>query len=313
MKGVEIVTIGEVLAIMLAEQGLPLGAAGTYTAGYAGAEANTAVGLARLGHSVALVTRLGDDDLGRRVHRELRGEGLDVSAVRLDPGRPTGLIVRDAMVGRPTSVAYYRDGSAATALTAADVDAQTLASARALHLCGITPALSDSAHATCLAAVEAAREAGVVVTFDPNVRRRLADADRWREISEVFAARADVVLVGADDADAIGVEDPIRWAHELGAHTVVVKDGARGAVESEDGVLLHQPAIPVPVVDTVGAGDAFAAGWLSGWLRGVDRERRLAEAVAVAAAVVATRGDVPGLPDPAARDRIREGSEVAAR
>lgn len=313
VRDVEVVTIGEVLAVLLAEPGLPLGEAGTYTATYAGAEANVAVGLARLGHPTALVSRLGDDAFGRRVRRELRGEGVDVTGIALDPARPTGLLLRDSLAGRPVSVAYHRAGSAATALSPDDVDAQQVRAARVLHLTGITPALSSSADAACRRAAEIAHEAGVRVSFDPNVRLRLADPARWREIADSYAALADVVLVGVDDAAALGVDDPIVWAHQAGARHVVVKDGARGARESVDGEVHSQPAITVPVVDTVGAGDAFAVGWLSALLRGVPAPQRLAEGAAVAACVVATRGDIPGLPDAATRDAVLAGTEAASR
>jgi len=312
MTDVEVLTIGEVLSVLLAEPGVPLGEASRFDLTYAGAEANVAVGLARLGHTVAFASRLGDDDQGRRVLRELRGEGVDVDAVALDRARPTGLLLRDTL---PTgiSVGYRRAGSAATALTPDDLPSDGLRGARVLHITGITAAISSSARATVLAAAHRARAVGVTVSFDPNIRMRLADAETWREITEELASLADVLLIGADDAAAIGVADPIAWGHERGASTVVLKDGGRGASESSGGQVWQQPAIRVPVVDPVGAGDAFAAGWLSGWLRGVEPERRLLEAAAVAACVVATRGDVPGLPDPARRDKVLVGSEAVAR
>lgn len=312
MGAAEIVTIGETMAVMLAAPGDRLGEASDYGLTYAGAESNVAVGLARLGHRVAFVSRLGDDHLGRRIRRELRGEGVDVDGVALDPRLPTGLLVRDAApVG--ISVTYYRAGSAATALAPADVPLDVVRGARLLHLTGITAAISDSARAACLHAARHARAAGVAVSVDPNVRLRLASPERWRAIADELAPLADVLLVGADDAAAIGVDDPAAWGHEHGAEIVVVKDGARGATESSGGSTWHQRALPVPVLDPVGAGDAFAAGWLSGWLRGLDPSRRLAEAAAVAACVVASRGDVPGLPDPALRDRVLDGAEGVSR
>lgn len=313
----EVVTIGEVMALLLAPAGVPLGAAASYEQGHAGAESNVAVGLSRLGHRVAFVSRLGDDRLGARVLRDLRGEGVDVSHVALDTTRPTGLLLRDTHA-RGVSVDYHRAGSAATLLAPADVPVDLLRQARVLHLTGITAAISDSAHEAVLHAARTAREHGVTVTADPNVRLRLADADRWRHLTEELADLADVLLVGADDAAAIGIDDPAGWAHARGVHTVVVKDGARGATESTaaDGATRtrQQPALPVPVVvDPVGAGDAFAAGWISAWLRGAEPDRRLREAAAVAACVVATRGDVPGLPDPATRDRLLAGAEDVTR
>ncbi|WP_156253450.1 sugar kinase [Pseudactinotalea terrae] len=325
----EVVTVGEVMALLLAPAGVPLGEGVQYEQQHAGAESNVAVGLARLGHRVAFVSRLGDDRLGRRILRDLRGEGVDVSAVALDADLPTGLILRDAL-GHGIAVDYHRAGSAATRLEPASLPLEAIRNARVLHLTGITAAISESARACVLAAATAAREAGVAVTVDPNVRMRLATADRWRAIVEELTDLADVLLIGADDAASVGIDAPIAWAHERGVATVVLKDGARGATESqlssplrtdapgrhggESAGVWRQPALTVPhVVDPVGAGDAFAAGWLSAWLRGLDPDRRLAEAAAVAACVVGTRGDVPGLPDPATRDRLLAGSQEVAR
>lgn len=304
--------MGEAMALMLAAQGSPLGEATAHELSYAGAESNVAVGLARLGHRVAFVSRLGDDHLGRRVRRELRGEGIDVDAVTLDPARPTGLLVRDT-VATGISVGYHRAGSAATALAPDDVPTDLLGRTRLLHLTGITAALSESARAACVHAAQRARAAGATVSLDPNVRLRLARPEQWRQIVEQLTPLTDILLIGADDAATIGVDDPIAWAHDLGVPTVVLKDGARGAIESSEGQRRHQPALTVPVVDPVGAGDAFAAGWLSGWLRGLPPEQRLREAAAVAACVVATRGDVPGLPDPGGRDRMLAGAQEVAR
>lgn len=326
----EVVTVGEVMALLLAPAGVPLGEAASYEQGHAGAESNVAVGLARLGHRVGLVSRLGQDRLGHRILRDLRGEGIDVSAVTLDPAAPTGLILRDAL-GHGVSVDYHRAGSAATRLTSTDLPLEQIRTARVLHLTGITAVLSESAHQTVLTAAGIAREAGVTVTFDPNVRMRLASAERWREIVEQLTDLADVLLIGADDATSVGIEDPIAWAHGRGVAVVVLKDGARGATESHhpvsttfvtsapvaEGVetgVWREPALAVrEVVDPVGAGDAFAAGWLSAWLRGLEPDRRLAEAAAVAACVVGTRGDVPGLPDAATRDRMVAGSQEVSR
>lgn len=312
MADLEVVTIGEVLAVLLAEPGVPLGEAARFDLTYAGAEGNLAVGLSRLGHRTALISRLGDDEQGRRVLRELRGEGVDVGSVSLDPARPTGLLLRDTLA-TGLSVSYRRAGSAATALQPDDIPLDLLERARVLHLTGITAAISGTARDAVVAAARAARDAGVAVSFDPNVRTRLADAGTWRSIADELAPLTDILLIGADDAAALGIDDPIGWGHTHGATTVVLKDGARGARESHAGRIWEQPALTVPVVDPVGAGDAFAAGWLSAWLRALEPEQRLAEAAAVAACVVATRGDIPGLPDPARRDRVLAGGEVVAR
>lgn len=313
---VEVVTFGEAMLLLLAESGTPLPQARRFDAEVAGAESNLAIGLARLGHQTGFFGRVGDDVFGARIVRELRAEGIDVSALTSDPTLPTGMIIRDGTPGVPVSVVYRRAGSAATALRTSDLPEAMIQQARILHVTGITAALSDSAYEATVAAMTLAREAGVQVSFDPNVRLQLAPAARWREIVDDLARNSDLVLTGADEAVILGADtDPAGWFAERGATTVVVKSGASGASEHQASSprpsSVYQPARSVTAVDPVGAGDAFNAGWLSGWLRGLPPQTRLREAAAVASLVVATRGDTTGLPSAAARDRaVTAGADV---
>ena len=244
-------------------------------------------------------------------------EGVDVSALLTDPDRPTGLLLRDSAQGAPITVVYRRAGSAATAMSVAELPVDLIEKARILHATGITAALSDSTFRATLEAMRIARRSGVLVTFDPNVRLRLAPATRWHQIADTLAKEADVVLTGADEAAILCPgADPAEWFAERGASTVVIKLGALGATEygptgQTSGGLLHQPARPVLAVDPVGAGDAFNAGWLSAWLRGVPPTQRLLEATAIASLVVATRGDSAGLPDADTRQRVLgQGADI---
>lgn len=312
----EVVTGGEAMVLLLADGDLPLGAARHFEALVAGAESNVAIGLSRLGHRVAYFGRVGDDAFGGRIRRELRGEGVDVSALRTDPDRPTGLLFRDTVVGSPLTVHYRRTGSAATAMTPQDVPRALVAGARLLHVTGITAALSDGAFETTLGAMRIARQAGVTVSLDPNLRLRLASAERWAEIVDALARHCDIVLTGADEASVFTAgTDTVEWLAGRGVSIVVLKLGPAGAVEhdlrSRSVGLAREPARGVPLVDPVGAGDAFDAGWLSAWLRGLGPQERLREACAVASLVVATRGDSTGLPTADVRDRVlAEGADV---
>lgn len=301
----EVVTLGEVMALFLASDRLPVERAAGFSLGYAGAEATVAVGLSRLGHRARLVSALGDDALGRRIRALLGDEGVITDDVRISAA-PTGVLVRDAPRDSPVVVQYYRQGSAASLMTPDDVPADRVRAAALVHVTGITPALSETAFGTTLHLVELARSAGVPVSFDPNVRLRLAGPAEWRRIIEAFAPLTDIVLTGADDASVVTGEDPAAWFLERGATTVVVKDGARGARETDGRTTDHQPALAVDPVDPVGAGDAFAAGWLHAWLTGGDRARRLRTAATVAGLCVAAHGDVTGLPTAAELDRVLE-------
>lgn len=312
----DVVTFGELMVLLRADTGVPLRAATTFHRDIAGAEGNVAVGLARLGHRVTLGLRVGADAFGSGLVAACRAEGIEVVAT-VDPDRPTGLLIRDVFDDRPIEVVYHRAGSAASALTPADVPVGAIAAARVLHITGITPVLSDSAAEATAIAVAAARAAATVVCFDPNLRRRLAEpavaAARWRPIVE----QSDVVLSGAVEAALLaGRSDPdglAAWFHERGVSVVVVKDGAAGAWASDGTRRVDQPAMRVRAVDPVGAGDAFAAGFLSDLLDGGDLSACMRSGAAVAACAVQVAGDTVGLPTRAERDRLltRDGAPGA--
>jgi len=296
----DVVTFGEAMALMLAEPGVPLRRAHTFRRQVAGAESNVAIGLARLGHRVGWFGRVGADAFGDAVLGALRAEGVDVSRAVVDPEAPTGLLARDCSAARPTEVAYYRRGSAGSRLRPSDVDTGYLGTARWLHVTGITPVLSDGAAAATEAAVRAAHAAGVRVCLDPNIRRRLADPARAAALLRPLLGYADLVVAAEDEADLLG---------DLGPGLVVIKRGSHGARAGD----IEVPAIRVPEVDTVGAGDAFAAGLLSALLRAAPLDVALREASAVAALCVAAPGDTDGLPTAAERDAYLAGGARVTR
>jgi 2-dehydro-3-deoxygluconokinase len=324
VQAAEVVTLGESLVSLIAGERGPLAGSGTFTRTVAGAEANVAVGLARLGHRVAYVGRVGADAFGTVIHRQLRGEGVDTRYLVTDGSGPTGLMVRELRDLGPMEVIYHRAGSAGSRLGPPDIDAArgTIEGARWLHLTGITPALSPSAAAAVVRAKELARGAGVALSFDLNIRRRL-----WSEADAALALRAlvegmDLVLGGLDEAALVGglartLEegggcDPVDAADALlaaGARLVVVKLGAAGALlRDATGTTLSSPAFTVPrVVDPVGAGDAFTAGYLALILDGASPERALRAANACGALAVSTVGDLNGLPDRATLDALLAG------
>nr|WP_278250927.1 MULTISPECIES: sugar kinase [unclassified Actinopolyspora] len=311
------ITFGETMGLLLAQPGLPLEHADSFRRSVAGAESNTVVGLARLGHSVGWFGRVGDDPFGHAALRALRGEGVDVSRAVVDETLPTGLLVRDAHAQRPIEVCYYRSGSAGSSLRPADVDEQWIASARSLHFTGITAALSEDARAAAEKAAHVAREAGVRVSVDPNIRRKLADGPRWRELLRPLTGYADLVLTGLDEAEEIsgrsGERDAAAWFLERGAELVVLKLGSEGAWATDGTEEWFQRAARVPVVDPVGAGDAFNAGFLSARLRGLSVPEALAEGVVVAGNVVQVAGDMDGLPNSRVVELSSKSEQITTR
>ncbi|MFD4239419.1 sugar kinase [Streptomyces sp. NPDC058542] len=324
----DVVCLGESMVTFLPSQPGRLADVPSFGRGIGGAESNVACALAAAGHRAAWVGRVGADGFGDHLVETIASYGVDTSAVRRDPVRPTGIYFRTA-TDRGTDtheVAYYRAGSAASAMSPANVPYEELLAGRILHLSGITAALSGD----CLALLReltAPRPGRPLVSFDVNHRPHLwrgGDADA--SVLLELARRSDLVFVGEDEAEEawgiVGAE-AIRAALPEPA-VVVVKRGSAGATvfasglrpeprssnaggaenaageaENAPDTVTLVPALRVDVVAAVGAGDAFAAGFLSATLRGLPVRDRVRHGHLMAAAVLTVPGD---LTDPPARD-----------
>jgi len=299
----DVITLGETMVSFAAHEPGALDAAATFTKIVAGAETNVGVGLARLGLTVAWLSRLGNDSFASFIRRSLEAEGLDCSAVATDTTRPTGFMLKSrALEGQDPVVEYFRRGSAASALSLADFDAARFLSARHLHVTGITPALSAGCAELVEHAMKAMRTAGRSISFDPNLRPRLwPRREVMAEHLNRLAGLADWVLPGiAEGRTLTGLETPEDIAAfylERGARAVVIKLGAEGAYwRSADGSG-RVPGVKVErIVDTVGAGDAFASGVISGRLQGLDWPTAVARGNWAGAKVIQVVGDMDGLP-----------------
>ncbi|MGY1786792.1 sugar kinase [Geodermatophilus sp. SYSU D00698] len=294
-----VVTLGETMALLWPPEVGLLRHAPVLRLGIAGAESNLAVGAVRLGVPATWIGRVGDDEFGRLVATTLRGQGVTTTAV-VDPGAPTGLMVKERRTARATRVLYYRSGSAGSRLSPDDVDPAVVAAAGVLHVTGITPALSASARQAVLAAVEEARSAGVPVSVDLNYRSALWSPAEAGPVLHELVRAADVVLATEEEARLL-VEGPddrtlLAALGALGPRQVLLKKGAAGSLSSVDGVVHRVPARQVDVVDPVGAGDAFGAGYLGGLCLRLPPEERLALATSAGAFAVTVPGDWEGLP-----------------
>ena len=309
----EVITVGETMALLSALDE-PVGSGASYSLSFGGAESNVAIGLARLGHTVTWVSALGVDQFGDMIEREISGEGVHVVAVR-DLHRSTGLMVKTLSVGEDRLVRYYRSESAASALRAEQLPEHLISGARILHLTGITPALSTATREMTLEAAKMAGQAGVTVSLDINYRPAL-----WREalasavlrelISHcdiVFGSPKELRLIFDHDATH---EQLARRVSEFGPRCIVVKDGARGASMLVEGEWIQQPAFVVDVVDTVGAGDGFVAGFLSELLAGSTPQAQLQTAVITGALCCTHPGDWQGFPS---KERLQQFREAATR
>jgi 2-dehydro-3-deoxygluconokinase len=311
---VDVVALGESMVTFLPSVPGRLADVPSFDRAIGGAESNVACVLAAAGHTARWISRVGADGFGDHLVEAIGAYGVDVSAVRRDPDRPTGVYFRTAG-DRATDaheVAYYRAGSAASAMSVRNMDLDAIRSGRVLHLSGITPALS----ADCLDLMReltAHRPGRPLVSFDVNHRPGLwrGEADGARVLLDL-ARGADIVFVGEDEAWGLGGPEAVRAALPE-PELLVVKQGAAGATAfrrtvGADGAeateVTSVPALAVDVVAAVGAGDAFAAGFLSATLRGLPVRERLRHGHLTAAATLTVPGDLAAPPARDHADRL---------
>jgi 2-dehydro-3-deoxygluconokinase len=289
-------TFGETMGLIAADGIGPLEHARSFAFGIGGAESNVAVAVARLGGHATWLGRVGSDSTGALIRSRLSAAGVRVLAIQDESF--TGLMVRYRRSGEFTHVDYHRAGSAGSRLSPADIPAAELDTAGIVHVTGITPALSASARAAVFQAVEAARAAGVTVSVDVNYRSKLWSRYDAAPVLRDLVARADVAFAGPQEAALfVDADDPLAGLEALGPKEVIVKDGGRGCSALIDGSRIDVPALPVTVVDPVGAGDAFVAGYLTERMAGAPPAERLRTAIAAGAFAVTVPGDCEGLPD----------------
>ncbi len=299
----DVVTFGEAMMLLVADRPGPLEDAGAFLKRTAGAETNVAIGLARLGLKVGWASRLGTDMMGRYLNREMTAEGIHCSQVTLTSSQPTGFMIKGSVTdGSDPPIEYHRKGSAASHMGPDDIDHAWLLSARHLHATGVFAAISATTLPLSRTSMDIMRAAGRTVSFDPNLRPALwaSPADMVAAINDL-AARADWVLPGLEEGRLLTGEETAEgiagFYRKRGAKLVVVKLGARGAYFDGEGGTGQVPGFPVEkIVDTVGAGDGFAVGVISGLLAGLDVAAAVRRGAWIGARAVQVLGDSEGLP-----------------
>jgi len=299
----DVVTIGETMVAFAPSDGKSIKNSHNFGKSTAGAESNTAIGLAKLGCRVGWVSKLGTDELGNFVLHEVRGEGVDCQAVIRDAAHPTGLMLKQHRPGSNggAEVFYYRAGSAASTMTAAELPLDYLAKAKIVHLTGITPALSSDCRGMFDAVFAFAKANNILISFDPNIRLKLWSAAQAKAVLVPYLLRADIVLVGEDEAEmllgAVGPEQILEVLATGNAKYVAIKQGDKGAIVSDGSQTIQIPPAPVTVVDPVGAGDAFNAGFLCGILQNLTLKECGEIGGIMGAAAVSAHGDTTALPN----------------
>lgn len=306
-KGV--ILIGEPMGLLMAQTEGSLDEVTGYSLAVAGAEFNVAVGLARLEHCVSYMTKLGSDPFGKVIVKCLTENKIGSELIQYSQERTTGFMLKNLVTTGDPEIYYYRKGSAASTLSKGDIDAIDFSGYHLLHMTGILPALSDSTREAAFYAMDKAREAGLTITFDPNLRPQLWPSQEIMVSTlNQLAAKADIVFPGEGEGEILcGSRDPqaiSKFYLGLGAKAVVTKVGSRGAYVADAD---HQTLVPgfrvEKVVDTVGAGDGFAAGTISALLEGYSLDEAARRGNAIGALQVMNRGDNTGLPS---REKLKE-------
>ncbi|WP_344312574.1 sugar kinase [Fodinicola feengrottensis] len=296
----DLITVGEPMVLFQPPADQRLLTAPRLDVHVAGAELNVAAGTARFGVRTALCTAVGADPLGARLIAAAADLGIDTTLIATDPERPTGLFLKDVTDDGARRVYYYRAGSAAARLSAADADRVLAARPTAILTSGLTAALGEGPYALVARLCREAPAAGIEVAFDVNIRPQLGDVRGQGKRSRELLEGCGRLFIGTDEAlPVFGVDAPdaiIAAARSAGVAETVVKAGADGLWVDAGADTYHLPSAASSVVDPVGAGDAVAAGYLVGRLRGLAELPSAWLGNQLAAGIVSTLGDVTGLP-----------------
>lgn len=297
----DIITIGDGMITFDPNSKGPLRFVTQFERKIGGAELNVIIGCARLGLKTGWISRLGKDEFGRHIFNTIRGEGIDVSEVKLMDGYATSLNFKEVQESGAGKTFYYRKHSPTETLTPELLPEAYLKKAKVLHVTGVFPAIDEMNSAVILKALQLAKANNVKISFDPNIRLKLWSKEEARATILTYLPYVDYLLAGRDELEMLFDTDQdaelIEELQKFSIEQVVIKDGANGCYLLENGAWIHFPGLKVSkVVDTVGAGDGFDAGFLFGTIKGWTLERTLHFANAIGALVVQVPGDNEGLP-----------------
>jgi len=303
---IDVVALGESLVQFNPLEEGPIRHAPLFEKHAAGSESNVVIGLSRLGCKTAYITKLGRDEFSKFILATLKSEDVNVQGVKQIDGKNCGIffVQRGYPIPGRSDVMYFRSDSATKYLAPQDLDEKLIQSARIFHVSGITPALSESCRETTLEAIRVAKKSKVLVSFDTNYRKKLWTESEAKPTLLEIARSCDILLTDPDDARIILGKKPGEPAEALeelgglGPSSIIYKLGAKkGLAALSRGEKATSLSAKVPVVDSIGAGDAVVAGFLAGYLKDETLQRSLDMASACSALTVMRRGDFENLPD----------------
>lgn len=297
----DIITIGDALVTFNPSKKGPLRFVHTFEKKVGGAELNVAIGCARLGLKTGWMSRLGNDEFGRYIYNIVRGEGIDVSEVDFVDGCPTSLYFKEMISSEKINSYYYRGNSPTRVYRKEDMNEQYIKQAKMLHISGVFPAVAESNKELLLHLLKIAKKHQVTVSLDPNIRLKLWNAEEAAETFRSYLPYVDLLITGEEEAeilfDTSVPEEVYHAANGYDIHHVVVKLGEKGAIGFRNGESVYVNTMDnLNVVDVIGAGDGFAAGYLYSMIEKMDLKEALTYANTVAGHVIGVEGDNEGLP-----------------
>jgi len=298
----DVITIGDALITFNPQAKGPMKYVNTFERKVGGAELNFAIGCARLGLQTGWVSRLGNDEFGKYILNFVRGEGIDTGEVKLVDGYPTSLYFKEILEDGSGRSFYYRSNSPTDTLTEETLNEEYIKNAKVLHITGVFLAVNKDKNIGLIKkAAKIAKENGVLVSMDPNIRLRLWTKEEVKAAIHELLPYVDILLTGDEEADILfdtmETDKIIEEAKKLGISYVAIKQGENGAVGYHDGEFIDAPPVKAKkVVDTVGAGDGFDAGFVYGILNGWSLDKTLTFATTIGSMVVSVTGDNEGLP-----------------
>ncbi|WP_073508368.1 sugar kinase [Streptobacillus notomytis] len=306
----KVLLVGEAMMLFMAENGGNLSSVEKYLTGVSGAELNVCVGLTRLGFYCEYLTRLGNDPFGERIQDFLKKENIGMKYIEIDNENRTGLQLKSKVENGDPLTYYFRKGSAASKICKENIEKIDIDEFDLIHITGIPLALNDNLREAIIHLMERARDKGKYITFDPNLRPTIWENEEImiKVINDV-SKKADLILPGINEARILlkkyDIDEIVKEYKNMGINNIVIKEGEKGSHYYNKEHHYFMPCFKVnEVVDTVGAGDGFAVGIISGILDNLDYIKMLERANAIGAIQVGCRSDNEGLPNKEELDRF---------
>lgn len=297
----DVITIGDAMIAMCPEKRGPIMFTNTFEKKIGGAELNVAIGCSRLGIKAGWIGNVGDDDFGEVILRSLRADNVDDSQVRIVEGYQTSIYFREVLSDGSSRSFYYRQNSPASTMKLEDLNEEYFKKAKILHITGVFPSILPNNKKLVLEAIRLAKQNGLLISLDPNIRLKLWTKEEARDFIINILNDVDILLVGDEEVEVLlqttNLEKALKEFFSYGISKIVIKRGDKGAIGFDGKDIFCIDAIrPKALIDTVGAGDGFAAGFLTSIIKGESFEESIRFANAVGSLVVGVEGDNEGLP-----------------